>query len=168
MLYPPRLHRAPRYPHTSAQTPTASILTQGAPRPILERKGKSQDDLIYGLNFLLQRMETHDGISILTTNLGTGIDQAFKRRLRFRLHFDMPGAAEREILWKSMVPPGCTIEPDVDWRYLAKRWEMSGAIIRNAMLRAAFLSAAQDRPLSNALLQQAARAELIELGRLGS
>jgi len=120
------------------------------------------------VNFLLQRMETHDGISILTTNLGTGIDQAFKRRLRFRLHFDMPGAAEREILWKSMVPPGCTIEPDVDWRYLAKRWEMSGAIIRNAMLRAAFLSAAQDRPLSNALLQQAARAELIELGRLGS
>ena len=118
------------------------------------------------VNFLLQRMETYEGISILTTNLGTGIDQAFKRRLRFRLHFDLPGAEEREVLWKSMVPPGCKVET-VDWGFLAKKWEMSGAIIRNAMVRAAFLAADRGTALSDELLQQAARAELMELGRLG-
>ncbi|HMX62697.1 MAG TPA: ribonuclease HII, partial [Candidatus Sumerlaeota bacterium] len=55
------------------------------------------------VNFLLQRMEVHDGISILTTNLGTGIDQAFKRRLRFRLHFDLPGPEEREKLFPKIM-----------------------------------------------------------------
>lgn len=118
------------------------------------------------VNFLLQRMETYEGISVLTTNLGTGIDQAFKRRLRFRLHFELPGPDEREILWRSMVPPGLELDSEIDWRYLAKRWEMSGAIIRNAMVRAAFLAAARGERLSDALLRQAARSELHELGRL--
>ena len=120
------------------------------------------------VNYLLQRMETHEGISILTTNLGTGIDQAFKRRLRFRLHFDMPGPEEREVLWRRMIPPGVELSDDIDFATLARKWEMSGAIIRNAMVRAAFLAAAREAPLTQALLTRAARAELIELGRLGS
>ncbi|MBU1431406.1 ATP-binding protein [Myxococcota bacterium] len=120
------------------------------------------------VNFLLQRMETYDGISILTTNLGTGIDQAFKRRLRFRLHFDLPTPEEREVLWRSMLPEGVKVSEDVSWSKLAKRWEMSGAIIRNAVLRAAFLSAASEGVMTQALLERAARAELMELGRLGS
>ncbi len=120
------------------------------------------------VNYLLQRMETYDGISILTTNLGTGIDQAFKRRLRFRLHFDMPGPEEREVLWSRMVPPGLEVADDVDFDQLARKWEMSGAIIRNAMVRAAFLAAAGGGPLTQELLTRASRSELIELGRLGS
>ena len=120
------------------------------------------------VNFLLQRMEVHDGISILTTNMGTGIDQAFKRRLRFRVHFDLPEADERESLWRAMVPPGLVVSDDIDWTGLAKRWEISGALIRNAMLRAAFLAAAYDKPLNNEVLLRATRSELIEMGRLGS
>jgi len=120
------------------------------------------------VNYLLQRMEVHDGISILTTNLGTGIDQAFKRRLRFRIHFELPEADEREVLWRSMVPPGLAVSPDVDWSGLAKKWELSGALIRNAMLRAAFIAASRASDLNNEILQRATRAELIEMGRLGS
>jgi hypothetical protein len=56
----------------------------------------------------------------------------------------------------------------VDWGALARRWELSGALIRNAMLRAAFLAAATESILSNELLLRATRAELIEMGRLGS
>jgi ATP-dependent 26S proteasome regulatory subunit len=119
------------------------------------------------VNFLLQRMEQHDGICILTTNLGTGIDEAFKRRLRFRLHFDLPGPEQREKLWRQMVPPGVEVSDDVQWDKLARRWEISGAIIRNAVLRAAFLSAANGRPLTMELLTRAARSELMEMGRLG-
>lgn len=120
------------------------------------------------VNFLLQRMETFDGISILTTNLGTGIDQAFKRRLRFRLHFELPTPEEREVLWRSMLPEGVEVSEDMNWPRLAKRWEMSGAIIRNTVLRAAFLAAAKKGPLTQALMERAARSELMELGRLGS
>jgi len=120
------------------------------------------------VNYLLQRMEVHDGISILTTNLGTGIDQAFKRRLRFRIHFELPEADEREVLWRSMVPPGLAVSPDVDWSGLAKKWELSGALIRNAMLRAAVIAASRASDLNNEILHRATRAELIEMGRLGS
>ncbi len=119
------------------------------------------------VNFLLQKMEQHDGICVLTTNLGTGIDEAFKRRLRFRLHFDMPGPEQREQLWRQMVPPGVRVADDVQWDKLARRWEMSGAIIKNAVLRSAFLAAARNEPLTMELLTRAARAELMEMGRLG-
>ncbi len=119
------------------------------------------------VNFLLQRMERFEGISILTTNRETAIDPAFKRRLRFRLHFDPPDAAQRARLWRAMVPPGCRIAADVDWQALAERWEMTGALIRNAMLRAAFLAAARQAVLDERLIREAARSELMEMGRLG-
>jgi hypothetical protein len=118
------------------------------------------------VNFLLQRMEAFDGISILTTNKGTALDPAFKRRLRFRLHFDLPDVGERRRLWSQMVPPGCLVADDIEWQVFAERWEISGAVIRNAMLRAAFLAAARDAPLDAAMLTEATRAELFELGRL--
>lgn len=120
------------------------------------------------VNFLLQRMERFDGVSILTTNRETAIDPAFKRRLRFRLHFDPPDGAQRLRLWRSMVPAGLPLATDIDWRALAERWEMTGALIRNAMLRAAFLAAARQAVLDEALILEAARSELMEMGRLGS
>lgn len=120
------------------------------------------------VNFLLQRMERFEGISILTTNRETAIDPAFKRRLRFRLHFDLPGEIDRERLWRAMVPAGVPIAPDIDYAGLARQWEMSGALIRNAMLRAAFLAAARRRPIDEALIREAARSELVEMGRLGN
>ena len=55
------------------------------------------------VNFLLQRMERFEGISILTSNMATSIDPAFKRRLRFRLHFELPDAHDRERMWRAMM-----------------------------------------------------------------
>ncbi|MCA9537566.1 MAG: ATP-binding protein [Myxococcales bacterium] len=131
---------------------------------------KSANDRYANLevNFLLQRMEQFEGVSILTTNRETAIDPAFKRRLRFRLHFDAPDVDERARLWQAMVPTGCHIVPDIDWDALARRFEMNGALIRNSMVRAAFLAAAERVPIDEALIMRAARAELIENGRLGS
>jgi SpoVK/Ycf46/Vps4 family AAA+-type ATPase len=58
------------------------------------------------INYLLQRMEAYDGMTILTTNLDASIDPAFKRRLKFRVAFQMPEAPQRTMLWQSMLPPG--------------------------------------------------------------
>jgi AAA+ superfamily predicted ATPase len=120
------------------------------------------------INYLLQLMERHEGLSILTTNQGTGIDQAFMRRLRFRVHFPLPALSDRVRLWKAMVPEGATVAPDVDFEWLARRWEMSGALIRNAFVRAAFLAADGAGVLTQELLVRAAQSELAEMGRLGS
>ncbi|MBA3396909.1 MAG: ATP-binding protein, partial [Deltaproteobacteria bacterium] len=42
------------------------------------------------VNYLLQRLDTFEGIAILTTNFGNAIDPAFKRRLTYRVTFPFP------------------------------------------------------------------------------
>ena len=50
--------------------------------------------------YLLQRMEDHDGVVILATNLAQNIDDAFSRRMQFVVEFPVPDAASREALWR--------------------------------------------------------------------
>ncbi len=119
------------------------------------------------INYLLQRMERFGGISILTTNRASVIDPAFRRRLRFHVHFDLPDVADRERLWRRMLPAGCLLGP-VDFERLARRWAISGALIRKAVLRGAFLAADRGVALDGELLEEATRAELAEAGRLAS
>ena len=57
------------------------------------------------VNYLLQRLDSFEGIAILTTNFGTSIDPAFKRRLSFRVTFPFPDEEMREQLWKALIPP---------------------------------------------------------------
>lgn len=125
------------------------------------------------VNYLLQLMERHTGICILTTNLESSIDAALMRRLRFRIHFPLPGPGMRRALWQAMLPDRLPLADDVDLDLLAKRFTLSGALIRNAVVRAAFRAAAMtpaDGPirLDHATLEQATRAELREMGRLAS
>ena len=94
------------------------------------------------INYLLQRLERFEGVSILTTNLEGSIDTAFKRRLSFRVGFPMPDAAEREVLWKRMVPSEAPVEA-LDVAALAQAYEFTGGNIRNTMLRAAYLAASK-------------------------
>ena len=52
-------------------------------------------------NYLLTRLEAHDGIVILTSNSRARIDPAFWRRLDHVVDFPAPGYAERLALWRS-------------------------------------------------------------------
>src|SRR6185436_14583843 len=56
------------------------------------------------VNYLLQRLDSFEVIAILTTNSGNSIDQAFKRRLSFRLSFPFPDEETREQLWRTHLP----------------------------------------------------------------
>jgi hypothetical protein len=118
------------------------------------------------VNYLLQRMESYDGITILTTNFDKEMDDAFKRRLRFKIRFPMPDEAHRERLWASMLPPSASVAEGVDFSELARRFELSGGSIKNAVLRAAFLAASEGRPIHDEHFAQAASAEAREMGVL--
>jgi AAA+ superfamily predicted ATPase len=117
------------------------------------------------VNHLLQRMEAFDGISILTTNLEAAIDEAFRRRLQFRLRFDPPDAAMRERLWRTIIPAAARVE-SVDFRTLAARFDISGGYIRNVAVRAAFTSASERRGIAMRDLVDAAEREVEEMGRV--
>ena len=57
------------------------------------------------VSYLLQRIESHPGASILTTNMRQNVDQAFLRRMDFIVDFPLPGEAERLAIWRRHLPP---------------------------------------------------------------
>ncbi|HXU73821.1 MAG TPA: ATP-binding protein [Polyangia bacterium] len=117
-------------------------------------------------NFLLTAIEMFNGVSILTTNRESVMDQAFQRRLTFRVHFPMPEEEERERLWRKMLEGHDTETDAIAFGELAKRLQMSGGYIRNAVLRAGYLAAAQGKPLTTALLKHAAELVLRDAGKV--
>ena len=123
------------------------------------------------INHLLQRMESFEGVIILTTNMEKSIDEAFVRRLTFKIRFPAPEQDERELLWRRMLPPEMRYADDVDLTEVARRFAVTGGFIRNAVIRASLIAlhdpAASARPvLRRAHLQQAVQEELEEAGRL--
>jgi SpoVK/Ycf46/Vps4 family AAA+-type ATPase len=117
-------------------------------------------------NFLLQRLDSFEGVAVLTTNFGTAIDAAFKRRLSCRLTFPFPDDEARERLWRVHLPEQLPLAGKLDLADLARRYKMSGGYIRNAALRAAFLAAEEQVPMSQDHLERAVRAEFREGGKL--
>jgi SpoVK/Ycf46/Vps4 family AAA+-type ATPase len=118
------------------------------------------------VNYLLQRMEAFEGVTILTTNLEASIDDAFKRRLAFRLAFPMPEEEERAQLWRAMLPTQAAVSNDINFGVLATQYVMSGGYIRNAVLRAAYLAAAEKSAISMRHLQRGATLEYTAMGKV--
>ena len=99
--------------------------------------------------FLLQKMEEYSGICILATNVIQNFDAAFKRRITFMIPVDKPSEEERISLWKSVFPEGTPIDKDVNFEGYAKALELSGAEIKSAALRAAYVAASENRAVSH-------------------
>ncbi len=120
------------------------------------------------VNYLLQRLDTFEGVGILTTNLEGSIDQAFKRRMSLRLHFPFPDEEMRVRLWAAHIPAEAPIQGDFDFLDLARRFPLSGGYIRNSTLRAAFLAAQENRAIGQEHLLRAIALEYRELGKLST
>jgi SpoVK/Ycf46/Vps4 family AAA+-type ATPase len=116
--------------------------------------------------YLLQRMEVYDGVAILSTNLLHNLDEAFTRRLDFRVLFPFPAAAERRRIWRLMWPAGERLADDVDLDALALEHELSGGMIRNAALAAAHLAETERVMVSSRHLEHAIAREHDKLGHL--
>lgn len=99
------------------------------------------------VNVLLVELEEHEGVVIFATNLASNFDPAFERRIRTHILFQVPNATERARIWQLQVHPQKTpLGTDVDFAELAERYEVSGGDIRNAVLKAAQMAAAEDGP----------------------
>jgi len=115
--------------------------------------------------YLLSRIDEFDGLVVLATNLRGNIDEAFVRRIDVIIEFDEPGIAERERLWDAHLPDLAPLAPDVDSRELAEPYAVSGGVIRNAALSAAFHAAEHDRAITQSMLVEAVRREYDKSGR---
>ena len=92
--------------------------------------------------YLLQKLESYNGIAILTTNLKEAIDPAFLRRFRFIVHFPYPTPEMREEIWKSVMPNKLPLA-DINWPQLAAL-DLTGGQIRSIAITAGFLAAAEE------------------------
>ncbi|WP_075744047.1 MULTISPECIES: ATP-binding protein [Actinoalloteichus] len=116
--------------------------------------------------YLLQRMESFDGIAVLTTNLRANLDEAFIRRLDVVADFPMPAASARLALWDRCLGTRLPRADDIDLPFCAESFELSGGSIRACAISAAYLAAEADRPVRMADLINAVRREYRKLGRL--
>jgi SpoVK/Ycf46/Vps4 family AAA+-type ATPase len=120
--------------------------------------------------YLLQRLESFNGVALLTTNLRANIDDAFTRRFDVIVDFPFPDAALRKALWQRCLAGPVPVDADVaDGSALdpvADRFELAGGAIRAAATTAAYLAAAAGRPVSGEDLLTGARREYRKMGRL--
>ncbi|MEU6101596.1 ATP-binding protein [Streptomyces flaveolus] len=115
--------------------------------------------------YLLQRLESFDGIALLTTNLRANIDEAFTRRLDLVVDFPFPDAGQRLALWRhgmAHVPSADGIDPAP----LARDFELAGGSIRSAVVTAAYLAAGRGDRVTAGDLLEGARREYRKAGRL--
>jgi SpoVK/Ycf46/Vps4 family AAA+-type ATPase len=115
--------------------------------------------------YLLQRLESFDGIAVLTTNLRANIDEAFTRRLDLVVDFPFPDARQRLALWRhSLAHVPCA--DDADPGEVAEEFELAGGAIRSAVVTAAYLAAGRGDRVTAADLLEGARREYRKAGRL--
>ena len=115
------------------------------------------------INYLLQRMESYSGLSVLATNMKAALDPAFLRRLRFVINFPFPDAVSRAAIWQTVFP-SATPTNGLDIAALA-RLDVTGGNIRNIAVNAAFLAAQSNRAVEMEHIWHAARAEYAKIER---
>ncbi len=114
---------------------------------------------------LLGRIDAFGGLCVLATNLRGNIDDAFVRRLDVIVEFDEPGVDERLRLWETHLPPEAPLAVDVDLRQLAEVYELTGGLVRNASLAAAFRAAELGHHIDQRTLLDAVEQEYRKAGR---
>lgn len=118
------------------------------------------------IDFLLQRLESFEGLAILATNLVGNMDDAFLRRIRVRAEFTPPGPPERKRIWDRLLPLPGSRSDDIDIAILSEAFELVGGEIRNAIYTAHLLAAGEGEVLAMRHCVKGLWRELAKIGRL--
>jgi SpoVK/Ycf46/Vps4 family AAA+-type ATPase len=98
---------------------------------------------------LLDLMDNFPGTTILITTLAPSavtslVHSEFARKIKFIVEMRNPNAKLREKLWRACFPDKAPLDPAVDFRKLADRFELSHTAISDAVFRAAASAALRD------------------------
>lgn len=118
------------------------------------------------VSYLLQRLETYDGLVILATNLQRNMDQAFLRRIHVAATFPLPDEEARRQIWRLSLSREAPLADDIDIDFLARQFDIPGGAIRNAAMTGAFLAADGGVPIAMEHLIRGLFREFQKLGRL--
>ncbi len=106
--------------------------------------------------FLLQRIETFNGIIIVATNLRSNIDYAFQRRFDTAAQFKALDTERQQLVWNRFWPKEyLEISSSVDLELLIKRHPLSPASIINVIRRvASHMAEKKEKTVSPEMLQR--------------
>jgi SpoVK/Ycf46/Vps4 family AAA+-type ATPase len=108
-------------------------------------------------------MEAYRGLAVLATNMRSALDHAFLRRLRFIITFPFPDLAQRRTIWDKVFPVRVP-RGDLELDRLA-RFPLTGGMIHNIALNAAFVAARQGSMVTMPIVLDAVRAEFRKMER---
>jgi AAA+ superfamily predicted ATPase len=83
------------------------------------------------VSYLLQRIEAHEGLVILASNMKSNIDTSFTRRFNSFVEFENPGVEERLRLWNNYLPPMIQLDDRISLKVIARNFEITGGNIVN-------------------------------------
>lgn len=153
-----------------AENSGAALLFDEADALFAKRTGVSSSNDRHAnmeVGYLLQRIESYEGVCFLTTNLDTSIDPAFERRITNHIRYDLPELDVRVRLWRSSVPATAPLSPGVDFEVLAKKYDqVTGADIDQATRKAASLACWSGLPIDRHMLEHALTTILASRGVL--
>lgn len=92
--------------------------------------------------FLEQRRNLK-ALTFLSLRKQTAIRAEVRSRLDFSLVFPKPDATLRSRLWKQAFPPQVSLDPELDWHELGRKFPLTGGQIREKARSAAFFAAAE-------------------------
>jgi hypothetical protein len=117
------------------------------------------------INYLLQQIESFEGVVVLATNMRQHLDEAFLRRIQVVVEFPMPAYEDRVSIWRQSFPQKAPLDPDVDFNFLARQFELAGGHITNIILWAALLASEEGTDICMRHCIRATRRELEKIGR---
>jgi SpoVK/Ycf46/Vps4 family AAA+-type ATPase len=118
------------------------------------------------VGYLLQRIETYDGIVLMATNLGANLDEAFARRIHFIIDFPFPDEETRLRLWQLLIPENIEKEDNINLPAFATVYKIAGGAIRNAVVWAIYEAARNKRPISADDLMNGVEREYAKMGKV--
>jgi len=96
------------------------------------------------VSYLLQRIESYNGLVILASNFKQNIDTAFTRRFQSIIEFKNPTQKERLKLWKHNIPQKATLAPSIDLENISEIYDITGSNIINAIQYASLQTIAKN------------------------
>lgn len=118
------------------------------------------------VGYLLQRIESYNGLIILASNFKANMDEAFLRRIQNVVYFPVPSAQERFTLWERALPETVKFASDVSLKHISSEHELTGSNINNiAYFCCLQLISQQKEEITSPELLYAIRRELTKEGK---
>lgn len=119
------------------------------------------------VSYLLQRVETYNGLVILASNFRDNMDEAFIRRFQTIIHFPRPGKEERFKIWQNTFPSQVTFEDSFHLEKIADHYELTGAHIVNVVQQVCLQALASGNlEISESQLLECIRREFAKEGKM--